>query len=213
MAAVPIRSWMNVTRSSSFSSVSTTEACEMPQDESSLSALDDQRQAKTCRTANLAVLREHREGRHRNPMVMHERLRQVLAARQHQAARIAAGIGNAQQFEIADDVLVVDGFAVELLEQVEHDIRLPVLDLVADRLELVCTPSGRTSCPAARSVLTTSYSVFQTLISCSVYPLLDSGGIRSGCKSTRTRRRFIARSTSAATDRRAHAPSWRSTTR
>ena len=31
-----------------------------------------------------------------------------------------------------------------------------------------CTPSGFTSWPAARSVLMTSYSVFQTLISCSL---------------------------------------------
>ncbi len=81
--------------------------------------------------------RKHGEGRHRNAVIMHQRLRQILAARQHQAARIAAGIGHAHQFEIADDILVVDRFAVKLLEQREHHVRLPGLDLVADRLELV----------------------------------------------------------------------------
>ena len=39
MAAVPICSWMKATRSASFSSVSTTEACEMPQEASSLRLL------------------------------------------------------------------------------------------------------------------------------------------------------------------------------
>ena len=37
MAAVPMLSWMNATRSFSFSSLSTTEACEMPIDASCVS--------------------------------------------------------------------------------------------------------------------------------------------------------------------------------
>ena len=37
MAAVPMLSWMNVTRSFSFSSLSTTDACEMPIDASCVS--------------------------------------------------------------------------------------------------------------------------------------------------------------------------------
>ena len=137
MAAVPIFSWMKATRSASFSSVSTTEACEMPQDESSLRLLTISGSASRAGRLHLAVHRKHREGRHRNPVVVHQRLRQVLAARQHQAARVAAGIGDSHQLEIAHDVLVVDDLAVELLQQREHDVRLPALDLVADRLELV----------------------------------------------------------------------------
>ncbi len=70
-------------------------------------------------------------------MVMNERLRQVLASRQHQATWIATGIGNAHQLEITDDVLIVDDFAVELLEQAESDIRLPAVDFITDGLELV----------------------------------------------------------------------------
>jgi hypothetical protein len=68
---------------------------------------------------------------------VHERLRQVLAARQHQAARVAARIGHAHQFEVARDVLVVDRLAVELLEQREHHVGLPALDLVTDGPKLV----------------------------------------------------------------------------
>ena len=137
MAAVPIRSWMKATRSASFSSLSTTEACEMPIGGVLAQALDDQRQRKARRPPDLAAHRKHREGRHRDAMIMHQRLRQVLAARQHEAARIAAGIGNAHQLEVARDVVVVDDLAVKLLEQGEHHVRLPALDLVADRLELV----------------------------------------------------------------------------
>ena len=67
-------------------------------------------------------------------MVMHQRLRQILAARQHQAARVAAGIGHVHQFEVAGDVLIVDRLAVKLLEQRQHHVGLPALDLVANGL-------------------------------------------------------------------------------
>jgi hypothetical protein len=70
-------------------------------------------------------------------MIDQKLLRQILAAREHEPARIAAGIGHPQQFEIARDVLVVDGLAVKLLEQIEGDVRLPALDRIANRLELV----------------------------------------------------------------------------
>jgi hypothetical protein len=64
-------------------------------------------------------------------------LRQILAAREHESARIAAGIGHPQQLEIARDVLIVDGLAMKLFQQIEDHIRLPTLDFVADGLELV----------------------------------------------------------------------------
>ena len=49
-----------------------------------------------------------------------------------------------------------------------------------------------------------------SVICCSLYPFVNSGGIRSGWTSTRTRSRFITRSTFAATDRKVHAWFWRS---
>ena len=96
-------------------------------------AFDDQRQLQPRRPLDLAPHRKHREGRRRHAMIVHELLRQVLAARQHQAARIAAGVGHAQQFEIAHHALVVDRLAVEFLKQVEHHMRLEAFDRVADR--------------------------------------------------------------------------------
>ena len=96
-------------------------------------ALDDQRQRQARRPPDFAAHRKDGEGRHGNSVVMHQRLGEILAAREHQAARIAAGIGDAHQLEIARDVLVVDDLAVELLEQREHRVRLPGLDRVADR--------------------------------------------------------------------------------
>ncbi len=53
-----------------------------------------------------------------------------------------------------------------------------------------CTPSGRTSCPISRSVLTTSYSVFHSTVPRST-PLAFSGGTSSSCTSTSTRSDFI----------------------
>ena len=70
-------------------------------------------------------------------MVDQKLLGQILATREHESARIAAGVRHPQQLEIARDVLIVDGFAVKLLEQVKNHVRLPTLDFVADRLELV----------------------------------------------------------------------------
>ena len=70
-------------------------------------------------------------------MIVHERLGQAFAARQHQASRVATGIRDPHQLEKTRDVLVVDGFAVKLLEKCQHYVRLPVVDLVANWLELV----------------------------------------------------------------------------
>ena len=80
-------------------------------------AFDDERQSKPRRAFDLAALWKHGKGRHRDAMIMHQRLGQILAARQHQAARIAPGIGDPHELEIAGDVLVIDRLAVKLLEQ------------------------------------------------------------------------------------------------
>ena len=109
----------------------------MPQEASSLRLLTISGSASRVGRLILRRFGKHREGRHRNPVVVDQRLGQVLAARQHQAARIAAGIGNAHQLEIAHDVLIVDDLALKLLEQAEHHIGFPAVDLFADRLELV----------------------------------------------------------------------------
>src|SRR5262249_44631814 len=55
-------------------------------------ALDDEREAQTRRTADLAPQRKHGEGRQWDAVIDQELLRQILAARQHEPARIAAGI-------------------------------------------------------------------------------------------------------------------------
>ncbi len=66
-----------------------------------------------------------------------EQLRERLVARQQQAARIAAGVRHAQQFEITGDVRLVDGDVLELHQQVEHDVRLEAFDVLLDRRQIV----------------------------------------------------------------------------
>ena len=100
-------------------------------------ALDDEREAETRRAADLAPGRKHGKGRQWDAVIDQQLLRQILAARQHEPARIAPCIRDPQQLEIARDVLIVDRFAVKLLEQIENHIGFPAFDLVADRLELV----------------------------------------------------------------------------
>ena len=70
-------------------------------------------------------------------MIGEQLFRERLATRQHQTARIAAGIRHAQQFQIARHILVIGGFAVELFEQVENHIRLPFLDRLANGAQFV----------------------------------------------------------------------------
>ncbi len=68
---------------------------------------------------------------------MHQRLGQILAARQDQAARVTPRIRDLHQLEIACDMLVIPGLIVELLQQREHHMRLETFDLVAHRLDFL----------------------------------------------------------------------------
>ena len=60
-----------------------------------------------------------------------------LVARQHQAARSTAGVALAHQFQKRDHVVVVRNDTGELLHQIEHDVRAPIADGVAQLRELV----------------------------------------------------------------------------
>jgi hypothetical protein len=99
--------------------------------------LHEQRETQLACDADLATARKHRELRRRDTMIGEDLLRQHLVARQQHAARIAAGIGLAQQLEIGDHMLVVGHDAVELLQQVEDHVRLPFLHRVAQLGEAV----------------------------------------------------------------------------
>ena len=130
-------SWTNSTRSFSFSSLVTIEACEMPSDASSLTLLTTS--GYLSRLVGLTARRmriDDKLGR-QNAVVGQDLLAQRLVVRQHQAARIAAGVRLPQQLQVADDVLVVEGDAVELFEQVEGDVRLPLFDFLADLAQVV----------------------------------------------------------------------------
>ena len=184
----------------------------MPIEASSLRLLTISGKPSRAGRLHLAPHREHREGRHRDAVIGDQLLRQVLAARQHQAARIAAGVGNAQQLEIARDVLVVGGLAVELLQQVEDDVRLPAPR--SRRGSASARTGRRAACTSWPARAQRAHHVVLGLPDVDVLarsgPSSESGGIRSGCRSTRTRSCFIARTTAAATDCRASAPSSRS---
>jgi len=98
IAAVPIRSWMNTNALGELLVAVDDRLLRDAPGRVLADALDDQRHREPARPLHLAADRKHREGRHWNAMIVHQRLRQVLAARQHQAARVAAGVGHAHQF-------------------------------------------------------------------------------------------------------------------
>src|SRR3989304_4998654 len=95
-ASVPIDSWMKRTRSSSFASSSTTDACEMPIEASSVSDLTND--GKRNRRARRA--RSGGDARERHAVVREHLLGERLVAREHQAARVAAGVRHLQQLEV-----------------------------------------------------------------------------------------------------------------
>ena len=90
--------------------------------------LHEHGKAQALRRARLLAAREHHELRRRHAMIGQQLLRQHLVARQQHAARIAAGVGLMHQLQKRDDVLIVGDDAVELLQQVEDDVGLPVDD-------------------------------------------------------------------------------------
>src|SRR5471032_492420 len=100
-------------------------------------ALDDQRQRKTRWAFDLSAHREYGEGRHRDPAMVHQRLGQILAARQDQTTRVTSGIRDQHQFEIACDVLIIRGLVVKLFQQREYHVRLETFDLLAHRLDFL----------------------------------------------------------------------------
>ena len=68
------------------------------------------------------------KGGRRNTVRGQYLFRQYLVPRQHQAARIAAGVTLANHLEIRDDVRVVARDPGEFLQQVEGDVGFPLLD-------------------------------------------------------------------------------------
>ena len=61
-------------------------------------------------------------------MIGQQLLRQHLVPRQQHAARIATGVRLMHQLQERHHVLIVSDDAVELLQQIEHNIRLPIDD-------------------------------------------------------------------------------------
>jgi hypothetical protein len=121
---------MKTTRSAILSSSKTSDVCAMPADPSLVSDLTIS--GKASRAAHA----EHRELGHRDAVVREELLRDALVARQHQPARVAAGVRHAEQLEVARHVLVVDRHVVEVFQEIEHGVRLGLGDGVPDDAEI-----------------------------------------------------------------------------
>src|SRR5262249_53252849 len=99
--------------------------------------LHEQWKAQLLRQSHACTARKHGELRRRDAMVGEQLLAEDLVARQQQAARVAAGVWLPQELEERHYVLVVRDDAVEFLQQVEDDLRLPLQDLGAQFREAV----------------------------------------------------------------------------
>jgi hypothetical protein len=77
---------------------------------------------------------EFRDG---DAVIGEQLLRQRLVPRQQESPRVAARVGQLEQLEVRDDVLVKDRDVIEPFEQVEGDVRLPLGREPADFSQVV----------------------------------------------------------------------------
>ena len=82
------------------------------------------------------------ESRHLDAVIQHNLLGLRLVAGQYQPAGVVAGVGDPEQLQVADDVVIEKRLAVKLLQQVEHDVRVPRLNGFADGEYVVLHAEG-----------------------------------------------------------------------
>ena len=75
--------------------------------------------------------------RHRDAVVVEYLFRQCFVARHDHPARVAAGVAEPQQLEVAHDVLIECADLVKRLHQVEHDVRPDLVHRLSYRTQLV----------------------------------------------------------------------------
>ena len=103
--------------------------------------LDDERVLQPGGLApELATGRDHGEARNADAVVVQDHLRERLVAGDHQAAGIAAGVGQLDELEIAHDILVEHRLPTKILQQIEGDVGLEVVDGPAERRQVVVEP-------------------------------------------------------------------------
>src|SRR6185295_14438446 len=89
-------------------------------------------ECQSRRDLDLPARLEDGEPRYGQAMISEDLLGQRLVARQGQAARIAPGILLLAQLQVTDHVLVEEWQVVELLDQVEDNVRRAACDSSAD---------------------------------------------------------------------------------
>ena len=124
-------------RSFSFAASSTTEAWAMPSEASSTVDFTNSGKRSLRRHVEARAAAKHGELRGGDAVILQQLLGQRLVARQQQSARVAAGVGLAHQLEERHHVLIVGDDAVELLQQIEDDVRFPVGDGAAQLRQAV----------------------------------------------------------------------------
>ncbi len=102
-----------------------------------------------------------------NAVIRKDLLGQRFVVRQQQPSRIAARVMLPHQFEIADDMMVVNSHAMELFEQIEGDVGLEIPDCSTNIAQVVTDSQRQDLVSNIPQRVTTSNSVFQFRISSS----------------------------------------------
>ena len=99
--------------------------------------LHDERELELLGSDDFAVARKDPKSWHLNAVVGQHLLRKRLVAREQKPPGVAPRVRCVLKLQVTDDVSIEDRFSTELLEQVEHHVRLELFDRGAQRRKLV----------------------------------------------------------------------------
>jgi hypothetical protein len=75
-----------------------------------------------------------------NSVVREHFLRQRLVAGEQKSPRVATRVGSSLKLQVSDDVCIEDCLISELFEQIEHHVRLEILDRRPKWRQLIAQP-------------------------------------------------------------------------
>src|SRR5439155_10409021 len=93
--------------------------------------------AESLRARNAFAARDGDELRHADAMVAQDFFGDSLVLAERQPGRTAPGEGHPVHFEERNDVLVEGAVVLELVGQVENDVRPEALELLSQQIEVV----------------------------------------------------------------------------
>ncbi len=131
---------------------------------------DDEGKRQPFRSLDLTALAEHAELGNVDTVVAEKLLGEGFVSRQEKPSWIRARVGYLEQFQVADDVHVVNGNVVEIFQKIENDVRVEILYGATDVSQIAADSEGLHLVP----------DVFQCLDDIELHLPIDSSDVDAG---------------------------------